>query len=128
MTATETTAEITRRLHHGVVSETVRSWHYRSQGPGEPGGRTYDALYAADGRVRVDVMGCWGSVFHTVWLRPDEIRPRGEWLAWLAETGQPVPERRWCTVDGMEIPADSDPEFDENCCSVECRIETRPDF
>lgn len=119
------TTEITRRLRNGMVGEHVLAWHYRSEGPGDPGGRSYDVLYASDGRIRIDVSGCWGSVFHTVWLKADEVRPQEEWRMHLLATGQRPVVRRWCTVDGMELPSGSDPEVDENCCSPECRSELR---
>lgn len=118
--------EITRRFRSGVVSETVHAWHYREEGPGEPGGRTYEVLYAPTGSVMVDVSGEWGSTLRALFIPASEIRPREEWLAWLAETGQTVTEPRWCTVDGLEIDQDSDPEFDDDCCSTECRIELLP--
>lgn len=118
--------EITRRKRDGLVSETVRAWHYHKEGPGAPGGRTYAVLYTPAGGAMIDVTGCWASTVHTVWVPAAEMRPREEWLTWLAETGRTVAEPRWCMVDGMEIDQDSNPEFDEDCCSVDCRIEMRP--
>ncbi len=124
------TTEITRRRHHGdgITSETVHSWHFRKEGPGEPGGRTYQMLYADDGRVRIDVTDQAGSTCRAFFLGTSQIRPRQEWLDHLRETRQEVVEPRWCTVDGVEIPDDSDPEFDDNCCSAECRADLRPDW
>jgi hypothetical protein len=120
--------EVIRRRRDGILSETVHAWHYRKEGPGDPGGRTYEVLYTRTGAALIDVSGCWASTLHRVWVPAAEMRPREEWLAWLAETGQAVAEPRWCVADGREIDQDSNPEFDENCCSVECRIEMRPDF
>lgn len=118
--------EIKRRLRDGLINETVHAWHYREQGPGSPGGRTYDVLYAPNGRVRIDVSDQAGSAYRTLWLEASEIRPQQEWRDHLLMTGQTPVIRRWCTVDGVEIPADSSPEWDENCCSTECRSELRP--
>lgn len=121
--------EITRRLHRsGAISEDVHSWHYRTEGAGEPGGRHYHVLYAPGGQVLIDVGGHWSSLLRTIRLKADEIRPQEEWREWLLATGQQPEVRRWCTVDGTEIPSDSDPEVDENCCSPECRNELRPDW
>lgn len=129
----EKSSDITRRLvmrgtAGDIITETVHAWHYRSQGAGEPGGRTYSMLYCPDGRVRIDVSGVWSSFPHTLWVKADEIRPRDEWMTWVAETNQSAVEPRWCMVDGLEIDPDSNPEFDEDCCSTACRIEMRPDF
>ena len=117
--------EILRRLKDGLISETVHRWH---GGPGLPGGRTYDVLYAPDGRVRIDVSGPWSSLYRTVWVAADEVRPEAEWREHLLMTGQQPVVRRWCQVDGVEIPSDSDPEVDENCCSPECWNELRPSW
>lgn len=120
--------EINRRMRDGVLSETVHAWHFRREGPGEPGGRTYDVIYAPNGKVRIDVSDQGGSSYRTLILGASQVRPRDEWLAWLAETGQTVAEPRWCMVDGAEIDQNSNPEFDEDCCSPGCRMDMRPDF
>ena len=120
--------EITRRMRNGILSETVHAWHFRKEGPGEPGGRTYDAIYAPNGMVRIDVSDQSGSSLRTVILGASQVRPRDEWLTWLAETGQVVAETRWCMVDGLEIDQDSNPEFDGDCCSPGCRMDMRPEF
>lgn len=97
--------ETIRRQRDGdVLSEMVWRWHYASDGPGEPGGRSYNALYAPDGRVRIDVSGWWSSVGHTVWVEADEIRPTEEWRAHLKVTGQkPIP-MRFCNDCRRQIP------------------------
>lgn len=120
--------EITRRRRDGLINETVHAWHFREEGPGEPGGRTYDVLYADNDRVRIDISDQSGSAYRTLFLGASQIRPRQEWLDHLRETGQEAVEPRWCTVDGVEIPDDSDPELDDDCCSAGCRNELRPDF
>jgi hypothetical protein len=121
-------SEVSRRLRDGMITETVHAWHYREQGPGEPGGRTYAVIYGQNGRVRVDVMGDWGSYVRTIFLGASEMRPDQEWRDHLLATGHQPVVRRWCTVDGVEISPDSDPELDENCCSRECRNDLRPDW
>lgn len=122
--------EVTRRRHHGesIVSETVHAWHYAEEGPGERGGRTYQMLYADDGRVRIDVTDQGGSQVRAFFLTPSQIRPRQEWLDHLKETGQEEYQPRWCTIDGREIDPESDRELDDNCCSAECRNDLRPDW
>jgi hypothetical protein len=120
--------EINRRLKDGMITETVHAWHCREQGPGEPGGRTYGVIYGRDGRVRIDVTGGWGSSVRTIFLGASEMRPDQEWWDHLLATGQKPVARRWCTVDGVEIPSDSDPELDENCCSPDCRNDLRPNW
>jgi len=120
--------EITRRRRDGLINETVHAWHFRKEGPGEPGGRTYDVLYADSGRVRIDISDQSGSAYRTLFLGASQILPRQEWLDHLRETGQEATEPRWCMVDGVEIPDDSDPETDDNCCSPGCRTEMRPDW
>lgn len=121
-----------RRKNQDIISESVRRWHHKSEGPGEPGGRTYDVLYASDGRILIDVSGCWSSVYHTVWLTADEVRPRAEWLAHLAATGRQPVEPRWCEVDGREIPAEridrEDPQGSELYCSTGCYVESKPSW
>lgn len=122
--------QINRRLRDGMITETVHAWHYREQGPGEPGGRTYDVIYGRSGRVRIDVIECWGSSLHTIFLDANEIRPQQEWRDHLLATGQHPVEPRWCEVDGVEIPADriarEVPEDPERHCSAECWIEAQP--
>lgn len=125
---TESSVEINRRLADGVITETVHAWHYREQGPGEPGGRTYGVIYAPNGRVRIDVSDQSGSAYRTLWLAASEVRPQQEWRDHLLTTGQKPVIRRWCTVDGVEIPEDSNPEWDENCCSIDCRNDLRPNW
>lgn len=119
---------IKRRLRNSLINETVETWHRPEHGPGAPGGRTYDVLYAPSGRVRIDVSDQAGSEYRTLRLEASEIRPQQEWRDHLLATGQKPVLRRWCTVDGAEIPEDSDPEWDENCCSTECRNDLRPDW
>lgn len=122
--------EIIRRMHQGLVSETVYRMHREGQGPGEPGGRTYDVTYAPDGRVRVDVDGCWSGRYHTVWIAADEVRPAAEWAAHLRATGRKPVEPRWCNACGTEIPADriarEDPKDPEPFCSTDCYVESLP--
>lgn len=120
--------EVIRRRSGDLVTETVSVWHFRAEGPGDPGGRTYSMLYTDDGRTRVDVHDQCGSSYRTLWLGAGDMRPRQEWLDHLRETGRTEYRPRWCTVDGVEIPDDSDPEFDDNCCSAECRADLRPDW
>ena len=119
---------INRRTKDGLINETVHAWHFRKEGVGEPGGRTYDVLYAPNGRTRIDVSDQSGSMYRTLFLRASEIRPRQEWLDHMRATGQEVREPRWCTVDGVEIPEGSDPEIDDDCCSAACRMDMRPDW
>jgi hypothetical protein len=97
--------EIIRRLRDGgVLGETVESWHCESEGPGEPGGRTYHVLYAPNGRIRVDVSGCWSSTYHTVLIEPEEVRPAEEWREHLLATGQTPGRRAYCQHCGLEKP------------------------
>lgn len=115
---------ITRRKGRNWISEMVELWH---RGPGTPGGRTYLILYVSNGRVRIDVNGAWDSTLRTIDLKPEEIRPRSEWLAHLKATGQTPAEPRWCVIDGMEIPQEridrEVPEEPEEFCSRECARE-----
>lgn len=117
---------ITRRKGQNWISETVERWH---SGPGSPGGRTYMALYASNGQVRIDVDGGWGSVWHTIHLSAEEIRPAAEWADHLKLTGQKPTEPRWCVVDGMEIPQERiDREVSgepEEFCSTDCAVDVR---
>lgn len=124
----ESSSDIIRRMRNGILSETVHAWHYATQGPGERGGRTYYALYALTGAVRIDVSDACSSGLRTLWIEAKEIRPREEWLAHLKATGQPLTNRRYCAIDGMEIAGDSDPGLDEGCCSTGCRSDFRPDW
>jgi hypothetical protein len=107
--------ETIRRLRDGVLSETVESWHHESDGPGEPGGRTYAVLYIPDGRIRIDVSGCWSSTYHTVWLKAEEVRPQEEWREWLLATGQTPPMRAYCWDCGREK------EGPDHSCPEGCR-------
>lgn len=94
--------ETIRRLRNGVLGENVTRWHREGQGPGLPGGRGYDVLYCPDGRVRIDVSGCWSSMYHTVWLAADEVRPLDEWKEYLLRTGQVPKMRAYCSTCGLE--------------------------
>lgn len=96
------TVEIIRRVRNGILGETVRAWHHEGEGPGGVGGRTYDVLYAPNGRVRIDVSGYWSSTYHTIFLGAGETRPQEEYIDHLLATGQTVKMRAYCSICGLE--------------------------
>lgn len=99
-----------RRKRDGILSESVQRWH---GGPGSPGGRWYEILYT-ENRIRIDVGGPWSSVYHTLWLSPEELRPAEEWLAHTGGTAAAPLE--FCGTCGREIPGGAAhcPDYDDD--------------
>lgn len=105
-----------RRLHRGgVLGESVSRWHHEEDGPGLPGGRTYDILYFPEGGARIDVSGCWSSMYHTVILTAQETRPREEYIEHLICIGRSHPVRAYCADCGREKAGGAQGSCPEGC-------------